>query len=91
MRAINDNRSLASAENAIPCLNWAAVFMLPIAVFCAALAWNGVYPFGEESFLTEDLRYQYIDFFSWLRSVLRGEASLQRMVSRQGFSGQIQI
>lgn len=38
--------------------------------------WGGVYPFGPESFLTEDLKYQYIDFFTWFRHVLTGEANV---------------
>ena len=38
--------------------------------------WGGVYPFGPESFLTEDLKYQYIDFFTWFRHVLTGEANI---------------
>ena len=39
-------------------------------------AWNGVYPFGPASFLTEDLLYQYVDFFTWFRAVLLGDESL---------------
>lgn len=38
--------------------------------------WGGVYPFGPESFLTEDLKYQYIDFFTWFRHVLTGETNV---------------
>nr|WP_317440066.1 YfhO family protein [uncultured Collinsella sp.] len=38
--------------------------------------WGEVYPFGPESFLTEDLKYQYIDFFTWFRHVLTGEANV---------------
>lgn len=36
----------------------------------------GLYPFGPESFLTEDLKYQYIVFFTWFRRVLTGEADI---------------
>lgn len=45
-------------------------------MLCTVSFWNGVYPFGPESFLTEDLKYQYIDFFTWFQSVLQGERSL---------------
>lgn len=55
---------------------WAADFLLPIALLLILTAWSGVYPFGGESFLTEDLKFQYIDFFTWYQSVLSGEGSL---------------
>ena len=55
---------------------YAAGFVTAAALFALLLAWGGVYPFGPESFLTEDLKYQYIDFFTWYRSVLLGEESL---------------
>lgn len=55
---------------------YAAGFATAAALFALLLAWGGVYPFGTESFLTEDLKYQYIDFFTWYRSVLIGEESL---------------
>ncbi|MBS6555986.1 MAG: YfhO family protein [Collinsella stercoris] len=42
----------------------------------ALSAWGGIYPLGPESFLTEDLKYQYIDFFTWFRHVLTGEANI---------------
>ena len=58
-------------------LGWGALgFSLPVALLAAVSAWNGVYPFGSESFLTEDLRYQYVDFFTWFRAVLLGDESL---------------
>ena len=55
---------------------WIACAALPIVMLCAISAWSGVYPFGPESFLTEDLKYQYIDFFTWFRHVLTGEANI---------------
>ena len=55
---------------------YAAGFATAAALFALLLAWGDVYPFGPESFLTEDLKYQYIDFFTWYRSVLLGEESL---------------
>lgn len=57
-------------------LKWAAAFCLPIVIFLSAMFLARVYPFGSESFLTEDLKYQYIDFFTWLKRVVDGEASL---------------
>ncbi|MCI8469203.1 MAG: YfhO family protein [Eggerthellaceae bacterium] len=58
-------------------LGWGALgFALPVALLAAVSAWNGVYPFGPESFLVGDLRYQYVDFFTWFRAVLLGDDSL---------------
>lgn len=54
----------------------AACLVVPVVWFCLLLAWGDVYPFGAQSFLTEDLKYQYIDFFAWFRRVLEGNASL---------------
>ena len=51
-------------------------FALPVLMLAAVSAWNGVYPFGPASFLTEDLLYQYVDFFTWFRAVLLGDESL---------------
>ena len=55
---------------------YGAAFLLPVALLCLLSAMRGVYPFGPESFLTEDLKYQYIDFFHWYRKVLTGQESL---------------
>lgn len=53
-----------------------ANFALPIAIMALLLLLSGIYPFGSQSFLTEDLKYQYIDFFSWFQMVLAGEGSI---------------
>ena len=60
-------------KNVIAWLLW---FLLPIAMLCAAMAACGIYPFGAESFLAEDLRYQYVDFFAWFKRVLAGRESV---------------
>ena len=38
------------------------------------MGWN--IPLWTRVFLTEDLKYQYIDFFTWYREVLTGEANI---------------
>lgn len=53
-----------------------ACLCVPVILLCVVCAWSGVYPFGDESFLDDDLLYQYIDFFSWFRRVLTGDGSL---------------
>lgn len=60
----------------------AACFTFPIALFVTLAAAGHVYPFGDNSFLTNDLKYQYIDFFAWFRRVLLGEANLRYSFSQ---------
>lgn len=54
---------------------WLGCFLAPIALFVLVCLWGNVYPFGGESFLTEDLKYQYVDLFTWFKRVLAGGAS----------------
>ena len=56
-------------------LYWLACFLTPIVMLCVTAAWSGVYPFGAESFLNADLKYQYIYFFTWYRSLLTCDAN----------------
>ena len=73
-----NNRTLANAAY------YAVCFAFSIALFVALAIAGHIYPFGDNSFLTEDLKYQYIDFFAWFRRVLLGEANL-RYSFTQGF------
>lgn len=57
-------------------VSYLVAFLLPVLILVVVSRWSGVYPFGAESFLTEDLKYQYIDFFTWYRSVLVDGQSL---------------
>lgn len=50
--------------------------VVPPIMLVVVSALCGIFPFGTKSFLTEDLAYQYHDFFLWLRRVLHGEGSL---------------
>lgn len=81
-RAMEDRRTHRGRPGtAIPArarsvLFWTTCAILPVALLVAVSTWGGVYPFGPESFLTEDLKYQYIDFFSWFRRVLTGDANI---------------
>lgn len=61
---------------------YATCFAFSIALFVALAAAGHVYPFGDNSFLTNDLKYQYIDFFAWFRRVLLGEANLRYSFSQ---------
>lgn len=61
---------------------YAVCFAFSVALFVALAVAGHVYPFGDNSFLTNDLKYQYIDFFAWFRRVLLGEASLRYSFSQ---------
>lgn len=61
---------------------YAACFAFSVAFFVALAIAGRVYPFGDNSFLTSDLKYQYIDFFAWFRRVLLGEANLRYSFSQ---------
>jgi len=53
-----------------------AAFLLPVAVMLALFMINGIYPFGDRSFLSGDLYHQYMPFFSELLSKVREGESL---------------
>lgn len=57
-------------------LFWSLCFILPIAMLAVQSIWSGTYPFGAQSFLADDLRYQYIDFFTWYRGLFNGRGSI---------------
>ena len=61
---------------------YVACFAFSVALFVALAAAGHIYPFGDNSFLTDDLKYQYIDFFAWFRRVLLGEANLRYSFSQ---------
>lgn len=61
---------------------YAACFAFSFALFVALAVAGHVYPFGDNSFLANDLKYQYIDFFAWFRRVLLGEANLRYSFSQ---------
>lgn len=55
---------------------WIVCFLAPIIMLAVIAAASNVYPFGTQSFLTEDLKYQYVDFYAWFKRVLTGDASI---------------
>ncbi len=61
---------------------YAACFAFSVALFVALAAAGHVCPFGDNSFLASDLKYQYIDFFAWFRRVLLGEENLRYSFSQ---------
>lgn len=61
---------------------YAACFAFTVTLFAALAVAGHVYPFGDNSFLANDLKYQYIDFFAWFRRVLLGEENLRYSFSQ---------
>lgn len=58
------------------CAIYGSNFILAVGIFVISTAWSGIFPFGERSFLTEDLMFQYVDFFTWFQHALSGSESL---------------
>lgn len=49
-------------------------FLLPVAVMLVLFAGNGIYPFGDRSFLVTDMWHQYMPFFSeFVHKIRAGE------------------
>ena len=72
--SLNKGQSISDAVKRLVLI--VATFLTPVVMLCAVCVLSGVYPFGSESFLTEDLKYQYIDFYAWLKRVISGDASV---------------
>ena len=51
-------------------------FLITAAMLLVIFYKAGIYPFGEKSLLIWDLRWQYIQFFSWFKQVLTGRGDL---------------
>lgn len=51
-------------------------FLIPAAIMLVLFAVNGIYPFGDRSFLFSDMYHQYMPFFSELLHKVRGGESL---------------
>ena len=56
--------------------------LIPLGVFVAALLALGAVPFGNETVIISDAKYQYIDFAVQWRSVLTGENDLFYTLSK---------
>ncbi len=51
-------------------------FFIPCILFIAVCCFLKITPFGDESFLYEDMKLQYPDFFLYFKHVLHGEDNL---------------
>lgn len=57
-------------------MGYVASFGAPVLLLCLLCGLSNIYPFGTSSFLAEDLKFQYVDFFTWYRGVLVGKNSI---------------
>ncbi len=46
-----------------------AAFMLPIVIMAAISIRSGFYPFGKFSILMADMRYQFVDYFGYMKQI----------------------
>lgn len=75
---ISDNGASGRLAARLRRLDWTPLiaFAVTALLFCLVAAASNVYPFGSESFLTEDLKFQYVDLFTWYKKVLTGGESV---------------
>ena len=55
---------------------YGAAFLLPFLLYGVMLVALGVSPFGERSILVTDMHSQYVQFYTYLHDVLKGEKSI---------------
>lgn len=48
-------------------------FMIPVAVMVLVCILSGFYPFGHTSILMADMRYQFVDYFGYMKQIFFGD------------------
>ena len=48
-------------------------FLVPVAVMTFAFAVYGAYPFGNNTVMTGDTTYQFVDYLSYLKTIIGGD------------------
>lgn len=61
---------------------YAMAFVLPVTLWGVIYAIWGQAPFGDKTLLIWDMKWQYVSFFSHLRDIMHGEASIFYSFSR---------
>ena len=59
-----------------PILMYALAFIIPAIMMMVVFICLGFFPFGDKSILIADIRFQFVDFFSYFKSVIAGENNL---------------
>lgn len=63
-------------------LFWLIAFLAPGLLYLLVWILLGGYPFGERNILIWDMNQQYVDFFLYLKNLLKGEAGLAYSFSK---------
>ncbi len=66
----------------INAIKYMFAFFLPVGFFLSFLALSDIYPFGDISITRDDMFYQYIDFFAYLKNVLSGTIGYEQTFSQ---------
>ena len=59
-----------------------ASFLVAVAVIMGVCAWKKVVPFGDKSLAYVDATIQYLDFFSWEKDIINGDAGVNYDLSK---------
>ncbi|MCR4892858.1 MAG: YfhO family protein [Lachnospiraceae bacterium] len=57
-------------------------FLLPILLYTLVFAVHHIYPFGDSTVMTGDMRYQFVDYLSYLKTILFGNNDLNYSFSK---------
>ncbi len=49
-----------------------AAFIIPVIMLIIVYALHGIYPFGDATVMTGDARYQFVDYLSYLKTIVFG-------------------
>lgn len=55
---------------------YAGAFFIPFILMIIILSITGIWPFGTKTIITSDLENQYVQFFSYLREIYKGNHSI---------------
>ncbi|SKC09122.1 Uncharacterized membrane protein YfhO [Lachnospiraceae bacterium] len=47
-------------------------FLIPVLLYTIIFALHGIYPFGDNTVMTGDMHYQFIDYLSYLKTIVFG-------------------
>ena len=47
-------------------------FLIPVFLYTIIFALHGIYPFGDNTVMTGDMQYQFIDYLSYLKTIVFG-------------------
>lgn len=66
------NSDMNSQNNRTRIHIYCAAFLIPVLMLCVVYALHGIYPFGDNTVMTGDAKYQFVDYLSYLKSIVFG-------------------